>query len=514
MTISSGVDLQKSKFQFTYTAGTDIISKQYVNVKRVYGDYEQIGYTVNPDIAPSDFAIGEQKVQLTMQSTPCGVVNGSTVVIPMFINEQLEFVAPGMRCLFHAGDINIELLDDSTSLSVVTTVPVLNHYSQVIADLDDVDLNWAPEVPPYNITANPYNNLFNQYWRTYMNALYSPDARIMEASFALSLKDIVTFQFSDKIWIQDCYWRILEVSDYKVGDVESTKVKLLKFLEDTEDCASTPNTISTNGEVNFVDAAGDPVASTQDCCTRYGYNWDEATTICWAFTSNGNTRPNSIGGSTTTPADRPTAVATATRAVLNSVITGKDVSIDLDNQNMLAVGERLELTKDVRGSNLLGKNVTTNLPGIHIGGGYRAGNPAATEDGWAQFGQFALQRYPTISASGTFDFYIEGVAGEYIDMPDDTVWSCLFNVTIRDVAGDSETSLHHFTLTKLGGVTSASAITTLSTIGAIGAYVFTFGIDTVTDTDEHRINVTVTGGVYPTAFIMTTSLQYQQNKIT
>ena len=514
VTISSGVDLQKSKFQFTYTAGTDIISKQYVNVKRVYGDYEQIGYTVNPDIAPSDFAIGEQKVQLTMQSTPCGVVNGSTVIIPMFINEQLEFVAPGMRCLFHAGDINIELLDDSTSLSVVTTVPVLNHYSQVIADLDDVDLNWAPEVPPYNINANPYNNLFNQYWRTYMNALYSPDARIMEASFALSLKDIVTFQFSDKIWIQDCYWRILEVSDYKVGDVESTKVKLLKFLEDTEDCASTPNTISVNGEVNFVDAAGDPVASTQDCCTRYGYNWDEATTICWAFTSNGNTRPNSIGGSTTTPADRPTEVATATRAVLNSVITGKDVSIDLDNQNMLAVGERLELTKDVRGSNLLGKNVTTNLPGIHVGGGYRAGNSAATEDGWAQFGQFALHRYPTISASGTFDFYIEGVAGEYIDMPDDTVWSCLFNVTIRDVAGDSETSLHHFTLTKLGGVTSASAITTLSTIGAIGAYVFTFGIDTVTNTDEHRINVTVTGGVYPTAFIMTTSLQYQQNKIT
>jgi hypothetical protein len=513
LTISSSVDLQKSKFQFTYTAGTDIISKQYVNVKRVYGDYEQIGYTINPDIAPSDFAIGEQKVQLTMQSTPCGVVNGSTVIIPMFINEQLEFVAPGMRCLFHAGDINIELLDDSTSLSVVTTVPVLNHYSQVIADIDDVDLNFAPEVPPYNITANPYNNLFNEYWRTYMNALYSPDARIMEASFALSLKDIVTFQFSDKIWIQDCYWRILEVSDYKVGDVESTKVKLLKFLEDTEDCASTPNTISTNGEVNFVDGNGDPVASTQDCCTRYGYNWDEATTICWAFTSNGNTRPNSIGGSTTTPADRPTAVATATRAVLNSVITGKDVSIDLDNQNMLAVGERLELTKDVRGSNLLGKNVTTNLPGIHIGGGYRAGNTAALEDGWAQFGQFALHRYPTISASGTFDFYIEGVAGEYIDMPDDTVWSCLFNVTIRDVAGVSETSFHHFTLDKFGGVANASAITTLSTIGAIGAYVFTFGIDTTTDTDEHRINVTVTGGVYPTAFIMTTSLQYQQNKI-
>ena len=196
------------------------------------------------------------------------------------------------------------------------------------------------------------------------------------------------------------------------------------------------------------------------------------------------------------------------------IINGTDVSIDLDNQNMLAVGERLILSKDVRGSNLLGKNVTTNLPGIHVGGGYRAGNPAATEDGWSQFGQFALQRYPTISASGQVtDLYIEGVAGEYIDMPDDTLWGCVLNVTIRDAAGDSEISLHHFSLTKIGGAASASAITTLSTIGAIGAYVFTFGIDTVTNTDEHRINITVTGGAYPTAFIMTTSLQYQQNKI-
>lgn len=515
VTISSAVDFQKSKFQFTYTAGTDIISKQYVNVKRVYGDYEQIGYTVNPDILPSDFAIGEQKIQLTMQSTPCGVVNGSTVVIPMFINEQLEFVAPGMRCLFHAGDINIELLNDNTGFASVTTTPVLNHYSQVIADIDDVDLNFAPEVPPYNIIANPYNNLFNQYWRTYMNALYSPDARIMEASFALSLKDIVTFQFSDKIWIQDSYWRILEVSDYKVGDVESTKVKLLKFLEDVEDCSSTPNTISVNGEVNFVDGNGDPAASTQDCCTRYGYNWDEATAICWAFTSNGNTRPNSIGGSTTTPATRPTAVATETRAVLNSVINGTDVTIDLNNQNMLAVGELLELTKDVRGSTLLGKNVITNLPGVHVGGGYRAGNPAATTyTGWAQFGQFVLQRQFTAAASGTFDLYIEGVAGQYIELFDDSVWSVQMNVTITDAVGNNETSLHHFTLDKFLALANASAITTLSTIGAIGAYVFTFGIDTATNTDQHRINVTVSGGAYPASFIITASIAYQQMKFT
>jgi hypothetical protein len=295
--------------------------------------------------------------------------------------------------------------------------------------------------------------------------------------------------------------------------VESTKVKLLKFLEDTEDCASTPASVAINGEVNFQDAGGNPVDPTQDCCSRYGYTWDEANGVCWAFIPTGD-RPNSVtSGSSTNPSPRVTKAQTRNAAVVNSFVNGDNVTIANGNQNMVAVGERLELTKNVNGSNLLGKNVTTNLPGMHVGGGYRAGNPAATEDGWAQFGQFALHRYPTITTSGQIEnLYIEGIAGEYINMPDDTLWSCLLNVTIKDSTGASETSLLHFTLEKVGGVASASAISTISQIGAIGANVFTFGIDTTTNTDEHRINVTFTGGTYPDAFVINTSLQYQQNK--
>jgi len=513
VTIGSTTDLQKGKFQFTYTAGEDILSKQYRNVERIYGDYEAVGYTINPDTAPSDFAIGDQKITLVTRSTPSGVVNGNGYVMPMFLNDSVQFVAPGPRCLYEAGSVDVQLYDDSTTTVVNTNVPVLNNYSAVYPSIYDYDLNWAPEVPPHPIEANPYNNLFNLHWRTYMNALYSPEARMMEASFALSLKDILTFQFSDKIWIQDSYWRIIEISDYKVGDVESTKVKLLKFLEDTEDCSATPSTISFNGEVNFVDANYDPVDPSQDCCTRYGYTWDEATAVCWAFVPTGD-RPNSpTSGSSTNPAPRENKAQARNAAIINSVISGDNVVIENGNQNTLAVGERLKLTKNVNGSNLLGKNVTTNLPGMHVGGGYRAGNPATTEDGWAQFGQFALHRYPTITASGQVaNLFIEGITGEYIDMPDDTLWSCLLNVTIKDATGASISRLLHFTLEKVGGVASASAITTISTIGAIGANVFTFGIDTATNPDEHRINVTFTGGTYPDAFIINTSLQYQQNK--
>jgi hypothetical protein len=347
-----------------------------------------------------------------------------------------------------------------------------------------------------------------------MNSLYSPEARIMDAYFALNLKDIVSFKFSDKIWIQDSYWRILEVNDYKVGMYESTQVKLLKFLEDSEDCNGVPTDMLPNGEIIFTDYNGDPIASNENCCTRYNFTWDEANAVCWGTITGDRPSPPTTG-TATNPSSRVIKAARRNLSITNSSITGSDVTIVEGNRNMLAVGERLELTKDVGGSNLLGKNVTTNLPGMHVGGGYRDGDPTSIYDGWAQFGTFVLQSRPNITTSGdVVDLDIEGVAGEYINMPDDTLWSVLMNVTIKDTTGVSETSLLHFTLDKVGGGASASAITTISTIGSIGANVFTFGIDTATNTDEHRINVTVTGGTYPEEFFITASIQYQQSKTT
>jgi len=512
MVMYSTVELQKSTFQFTYTAGEDVLSKQYKNVNRVYGDYEAVGYTINPDTSPSDFLTGNQKIQLTTQSTPAGVVRGSGYVMPMFINDALEFVTPGSRCLFEAGTVNVQLFNDGTLASALTAVPVLNNYSQVLADIDDEDLNWAPEVPPHSIITNPYNNLFNKFWRSYMNALYSPEARIMEASFALDLKDILTFSFADKIWIQDSYWRILEINDYKVGNYESTSVKLIKFLEDTEDCTGTPSTISVNGEVNFVDANGDPVTSTQDCCSRYGYNWDEGEAICWAFTPTGDRPVSGTNGGKTNPSPRVTKVAVQTRAVVNSVINGQDMAIDINNKDMLAVGRDLTLTKNVNGSNLLGKNVYTNLPGIHLGGGYRDGN-IIIEQGWAQSGTVILHRKDSYPSAGNAFYFIEGVTNEHIELANDTLWSCLLNVTVWDTnAGTYATGQYSFALSKVGGVAAVSAITALNTVNTT-AFTFTIGVNVAVAT-QHRLFLNVGGGgTFPVNIITTASLQYQQSKI-
>lgn len=508
---SSTVDLQKAKFQFTYTAGEDVYSKLYVDANRVYGDFLAEGYTINPSTNPSDFAIGDQKITLVTRSAPAAVIPGTAKPIQCFYNEQLEFVAPGPRCLYNAGIQNINLYNEATSSATPTTnVPILNHYSDAtFPSVDDYDLNWAPEVPPHvqTVNANPYNNLFNLYWRNYMNELYSPEARIMEAFFALDVKDILTFSFADKIWIQDSYWRILEITDYKVGYNDSTKVKLIKFLDQIDDCSSTPVGVTTNGEVEF-ESGGDAVEPTEDCCSRYGYFWDEINGICWAFNNGGQFRNSIISN--------PNPPSSALSSASNSVVNGVKVSIENGNSNMLAVGQDLNLTKFVNGSNLLGKNVVTNLPGLHLGGGYRNGNPANTETGWSQSGMAHFHVKDSFASAGaSHELLIEGLAGEHLEIPDSTTMSCMLNLTIQDeMQTDIDVAILSFGLTKVGGIAYATAVTVISNDTFGTGYTYAIDIDTTTNTDQHRIVLTINAAPsFPITLISTASLHYQQNKI-
>jgi hypothetical protein len=512
--VSSTVDIQRSKFRFTYTLGDDYWSQIYSTVKRIYGDYEAVGYTVNPNTLPSDFAIGEQKVELITRSTPCGQIPNNGSVIPMFYNDSLEFTPPGPRCLFNANTVSIRLYKESTGSSTFVNIPTLCHYSNTFPTVNDTDLNWAPEVPPHasTVTANPYNNLFNQYWRAYLNTLYSPEARVMEAHFALDLKDIIGFRFSDKIWIQDSYWRILEISDYKVGLQESTKVKLLKYLEAVEDCSVTPASVNVNGLVNFENYVGDPAPATEDCCSRYGYFWDEANGVCWAFNNGGQIRVSPISGTKVSPTARVNKAQRRNASVPNSTISGTDVLLPVGAKDTLAVGENLEITKAVGATTLVGKNVYTSAPGLHIGGGYRDGT-AFIEKGWAQAGLIIFSLKDTYLAAGNKFLFIEGISGEHLEIPDDTVWSCLLHFTAWDTNLQTySTGQYSFAISKVGGVAAVSAITPVNTVNTT-AYTFTVGVN-VAVTNLHRIFLNVGGaGSFPVDVITTASLQYQQSKI-
>ena len=97
----------------------------------------------------------------------------------------------------------------------------------------------------------------------------------MEAYFTLTLNDILTFKFSDKIWLMDSYWRILEITEYVVGGMDTTKVKLMRILDINNLCNFTPVSVNTNYLINWVDEYGNEVTIDEDCCLRFGYYWND-----------------------------------------------------------------------------------------------------------------------------------------------------------------------------------------------------------------------------------------------
>ncbi len=344
-----------------------------------------------------------------------------------------------------------------------------------------------------------------------MNELYSPDARIMEAYFALDLSDILTFKFNDIIFVNGAQWRILEVTDYKVGNFESTRVKLIKYLRTEADCTSTPNTISTNGIVNFVDGNGDPVASTQSCCVRYGYSWSESDAECFAFNQNGDRPTNGITGTNTNPIPK-NAISKPINGNTRSIQTGVVLDIVDGNNNMLAVGDTLKLDAEVRGNVMVGKNVYTNLPGLHLGGGFTADDRTLYSEGSRQYGVVIQGVKDTLASAGNkLTFTIEDKAASYINLPNDTHLMCVVSINVFDFnTNNYHTSLHHVFLKKVGATATASAVTTINTINSFPSLTLTFSVDTTTNTAQHRMIMTAGGTGFPYSVQATMSIQYTQ----
>ena len=272
-------DLQKSKFTFTYTEDSDYYNSVYKDNGRIYGRYE---VTENDFEVINEFSTGEEKVELAFAPTPSRAVENTDVVVPRFINGEGQFVQPKPRILYYFADFFVNMFDEVSGDVVQTAVKCLNNYSTMNASVGDSDLNFAPEIPLHTIIAPPYDNLYNRWWRNYYRELYDGQARIMEGMFALTLNDIFTFQWSDKIWIVDSWWRVLDVEGYVVGEQDMTKVKLIRLLDIDNDCDILPVSANLNQTLNWETPNGDPATVTEDCCRRFGYYWNSAKNNCFS----------------------------------------------------------------------------------------------------------------------------------------------------------------------------------------------------------------------------------------
>ncbi len=271
VTLTPTTDLQRQQYRWTYKAGGDFISDQIQkSLERVYGAYRVLD-------AENDFATGDQRVETPFGQYMTSLIPGSQFPIHRSLKangSKVDKPLP-MVAYWHGTSTNYGewyLYNDShVVVGPSTLFPSFSNLSTDFASVGDKDLNFGMEAPFFPIEANPANTLYFEYWAQYVTELYSEEARLLKCTIRLTRQDLNDFEFSDRIYIRDSYYRVLKLSyDANVEGVCS--VELIKELSDIEVCADVPTGFDDRNNVITFNNSGTDYGS-RNCCELYGYEW-------------------------------------------------------------------------------------------------------------------------------------------------------------------------------------------------------------------------------------------------
>ena len=141
----------------------------------------------------------------------------------------------------------------NVALSIgILKMPFVSHIDNPYAPTFDLAVE-IPRLVYYNAvnasgsTINyTNNNLFNKYWKNYVNETVSKEALQLELTMMLSSVDIYQLDFRKPIYYGGIRWRLLEIRDYLVGQMKPCRVTLRRILNLAEFAPVTDVPIYTN----------------------------------------------------------------------------------------------------------------------------------------------------------------------------------------------------------------------------------------------------------------------------
>tara|TARA_R110002096_G_scaffold18591_4_gene63237 strand:+ start:539 stop:2791 length:2253 start_codon:yes stop_codon:yes gene_type:complete len=263
-------DIQKNVYEWTNDVGQDFLNVAIqASNARTYGRYKV-------EDKDNDFATGELVLKTAFSPYVLSYIPSSEVAIYRCIDNGGGGVQkPKAHLTYWCGLTLLYgttwIYNDSVVPVSTTFFPVFSNYSATFPSVADNDLNFGYEIAFVDVQAHPLNTLYYKYWMSYVNELYSESSRLLTAYIKLTRADIQDFEFSDRIFIKDTYYRILKISNYDATTGGVVKVDLIKILSDISDCAYTPTGQLTSGVITFNSSASN--YGNQACCERYGYVW-------------------------------------------------------------------------------------------------------------------------------------------------------------------------------------------------------------------------------------------------
>jgi len=221
-------ELNNKSYVFSYKEDIDYFNSNY---KTTYNEiYGQKKYDIL-----NDFLKGEVRTELIFSPTPLVDTIGHDRVISKIYtldsNGTIKPTQSNIRLLYWGGlkTTNVQWQHIATSGTTFRSdYPYAGH-------LDDVnnptfDLNFGT---PYQVYYTPIkytgNNLYNKYWRDYIEQIADKDSKIFTGYFLLNEFDIQKLDFRDTYFFENDYWRLNKIIDYDRINNQPTKCEFIKL---------------------------------------------------------------------------------------------------------------------------------------------------------------------------------------------------------------------------------------------------------------------------------------------
>jgi len=284
VTITPMSELDANTFIYKYKNDSDYFNQTYFDeTKKEYGDL-----TIN---ILNDFSQQQQKLELLFSPTPNANLYIQDRVAPFFVdikNNEIEPKKVNYRILFYNGLIECEPFDildyedTPTDFDTLTAYPYCGMWDNPTNPTEDLAFGRTDKIY-WESEKYPVNNLYEKYHKSTLLSIIDINARLLEATFHLTPKDIAEFDFRDIVFLNGSYWRVNKIKDYNpVGSDNLTNVVLYKLLDidiynpdqitPPISNASCPtdlqSVIGKEGQVTIISSSGQEV--TGDCCESLG----------------------------------------------------------------------------------------------------------------------------------------------------------------------------------------------------------------------------------------------------
>lgn len=252
----------------------------------------------------NDFSQGKLELFSMFSSFNCKKLANINMFIPQSFkwdNGVATFVKTKPRIFYYSGLKDLAPSEYYKTYSEVTEAyttqdkyPFVHHYAMsgnMVTESDEDTRFKSKHAYGFNdlVETQTGKDVYSTYWKTYLNNLYSPEARLMSANVLLDSVDISNFRYNDKIFIKDSYWRVNKIQGFAIGEGVSTKVEFVKIIENAtqEGCNLTIDSYNVNNTTSWIDSSGSSATPTSECCLNEGLEWDGSNCL-WSGDVSGN----------------------------------------------------------------------------------------------------------------------------------------------------------------------------------------------------------------------------------